>query len=121
ESFSEAIARHARHELGLEIRDVRSVLPDFRYRAVDASGIVENEVCPVFIATTDGAPAPNPEEVMDLRWVAPEGFTALVGRAPWTRSPWAVEQVPRIRGGLTRTRSCHPRAPRPTGAGGSCP
>ena len=119
ESFPEAIARHARHELGLEIRDVRSVLPDFRYRAVDASGIVENEVCPVFIATTDGAPAPNPEEVMDLRWVAPEEFTALVDLAPWTLSPWAVEQVPRMRGELTLTRSIHPPGPLPTAAGGS--
>ena len=119
ESFPEAIARHARHELGLEIRDVRSVLPDFRYRAVDASGIVENEVCPVFIATTDGAPAPNPEEVMDLRWVAPEEFTALVDLAPWTLSPWAVEHVPQMRGELTLTRSIHPPGPLPTAAGGS--
>src|SRR5699024_7119696 len=116
ESFPEAIARHARHELGLEIRDVRSVLPDFRYRAVDASGIVENEVCPVFIDTTDAAPAPNRDAVMDLRWIAPEAFTALVDLAPWTLSPWAVEQVPQMRGEFTPTPRIHPPGPLPTAA-----
>ena len=50
ESMEDAIRRRARHELGLELGAITEVLPDFRYRAVDASGIVENEVCPVFIA-----------------------------------------------------------------------
>ena len=30
--------------------DLECVLPDFAYRATDASGIEENEVCPVFAA-----------------------------------------------------------------------
>ena len=36
---------------GLEVAVIRPVLPWFRYRAVDAAGVVENEVCPVFAAT----------------------------------------------------------------------
>ena len=33
---------------------IRLLLPDFRYHAVDASGIRENEVCPVFAARLEG-------------------------------------------------------------------
>lgn len=98
ETMPEALARHAQHELGLEIHSVREVLPDFRYRAVDASGIVENEICPVFIAETDGEPRPHPEEVAELRWVEPEALHSLVELAPWALSPWSIRQLPALRG-----------------------
>lgn len=98
ESMQQALARHAHHELGLEIHTVREVLPDFRYRAVDASGVVENEFCPVFVAETDGEPCPHPGEVAELRWVDPEELHALVELAPWTLSPWSVEQLPALHG-----------------------
>lgn len=100
ESMTDALNRHARHELGMEIQRPREVLPDFRYRAVDASGVVENEFCPVFVAETTGEPVPNPEEVMDLRWVAPGEITALVDLAPWAVSPWMAEQVPALHAAL---------------------
>lgn len=63
ESFEDAMARRAAQELGTTITSVNSLLPDFRYRAVDASGIVENEICPVFTATITAPLAPNPDEV----------------------------------------------------------
>nr|WP_193116707.1 isopentenyl-diphosphate Delta-isomerase [Brachybacterium tyrofermentans] len=100
ESFAEAVGRHALHELGLEVHGVREALPDFRYRAVDASGVVENEICPVFVADAAGDPTPNPEEVMDLRWVAPGDIAALADLAPWALSPWMVSQVPDLRESL---------------------
>src|SRR5690554_2220584 len=43
EPREDAVARRAAQELGTEIRDLRVVLPEFKYQAVDASGIVENE------------------------------------------------------------------------------
>jgi isopentenyldiphosphate isomerase len=42
--MTDAIGRRARRELGLTVRDVELVVAYFRYRAVDATGIVENEV-----------------------------------------------------------------------------
>ena len=102
ESFDEAIARHAHDELGLEVRDVRPVLPDFRYRAVDASGIVENEQCPVFTARPLTEPTPNPAEVMELRWVDADALDALVRLAPWTLSPWSVAQLEQLGGQLAQ-------------------
>ncbi len=94
EQMADAITRYAELELGLEVRDVRPVLPDFRYRAIDASGVVENEICPVHVATSDEEPRPNPDEVMEYRWVAPEEAVRTVEVAPWALSPWMVTQVP---------------------------
>lgn len=96
EPLPDAVARHARHELGLTVHDVELVLPDFRYRAVDASGVVENEVCPVLIATTDDEPVPNPDEVMDLVWVDPEALGRSITATPWAFSPWMVLQLEQL-------------------------
>lgn len=101
ETFVQAIERYADHELGLEVQDIQCVLPDFRYRAVDASGIVENEICPVFTARTTGSPRPNPDEAMDHRWVPLPELGALVDAAPWAVSPWTAEQLPALRTALT--------------------
>ena len=94
EDLPEAIHRYADLELGIEVRDVRCVLPDFRYRATDASGVVENEICPVHVATTTQEPAPNPDEVTEYRWVDPADVVRAVEVAPWALSPWLVAQVP---------------------------
>ena len=96
ETLPDAVARHARTELGLAVRDVTMALPDFRYRAVDASGIVENEMCPVFVATTDDEPVPNPDEVMDLVWVDPEALGRSITATPWAFSPWMVLQLQQL-------------------------
>ena len=53
ETFEEALVRRASEELGTTVKKIESVLPSFRYRAVDASGIVENEICSVFFAEVD--------------------------------------------------------------------
>ncbi|WP_197512850.1 isopentenyl-diphosphate Delta-isomerase [Tessaracoccus coleopterorum] len=57
------IARHGLAELGITVDASRLTLalPDFRYRAVDDSGVVENEICPVWILDADVAPEPNPK------------------------------------------------------------
>ncbi|MCW2815226.1 MAG: isopentenyl-diphosphate Delta-isomerase [Nocardioides sp.] len=97
ETFADAVRRHARNELGLEVTDPQPLLPDFRYRAVDAAGIVENEVCPVFTAEAVGEPVANPDEVAELKWVAVDDLLSVVERAPWALSPWLVEQEPALR------------------------
>ncbi|MGO4382803.1 isopentenyl-diphosphate Delta-isomerase [Specibacter sp. RAF43] len=95
ETFDEAIGRRAAVELNLSVRDIRAALPDFRYRAVDASGIVENEVCPVYSAayTGDGVISPNPDEVCDWAWVDIAELKTAVTATPFAFSPWLVRQV----------------------------
>ncbi len=93
EAVEEAIVRRAQHELGVGVRDIQSVLPDFRYRAVDASGIVENEICPVFRASVDGELQPNSSEVSEFAWVQPAKLAAAVAAAPFAFSPWIGLQL----------------------------
>ena len=98
ESFEEAIARRARMELGITVSDVQAVLPDFRYRATDASGVVENELCPVYTAVTFDPIEPSPTEVAEWQWVDVAAFESAVGAAPWAFSPWLGQQLARLRG-----------------------
>jgi len=93
EDVLDAIHRRAQDELGLEISAIRPLLPDFRYRAVDAGGVVENEICPVFSARTSGSPSPAPDEVAEFAWADWDDVVATVRSAPWALSPWSVEQV----------------------------
>ncbi|NKX51475.1 isopentenyl-diphosphate Delta-isomerase, partial [Arthrobacter deserti] len=94
EQLEHAVRRRVGYELGLELGDLQLALPDFRYRAVDASGIVENEFCPVFTALAAGTPDPRPDEVLEYRWVDPPALRTAVAAAPWAFSPWLVLQLP---------------------------
>ncbi len=93
ETTEEALHRHARHELGLRVTGVELALPDFRYRAVDASGVVEHEICPVYVARAAGGVEPHPEEVVELAWARPADVVAAVTATPWAFSPWLVAQL----------------------------
>jgi isopentenyl-diphosphate delta-isomerase len=96
ETLERAIARRAAAELGITVSDLELVLPDFRYRAVDASGIVENEVCPVYRAITTDAVAANPDEVSEWEWADPRSLTAAASAAPYAFSPWLVWQLEQL-------------------------
>lgn len=100
ESFEEAIARRLAFELGVEAGglDLAVALPDYRYRAVDASGIVENEVCPVFIARADEDVdvRPRADEVMETAWTPLQEVRAAAAAAPFAFSPWMVEQLQQL-------------------------
>ena len=92
EDVEDAVRRRLRQELGLEVSDLHAVLPDFRYRAVMSDGVVENEVCPVYVAhcADPGSLAPDPDEVVEHEWVHWARFRddALSGRrevSPWCR------------------------------------
>ena len=64
------------------------------YRAADAAGMEENEVCPVFMAQTEQAePVPDPEEADDWAWVTPEDLRSAVTATPFAFSPWMNLQV----------------------------
>jgi len=93
EPIAEAIARRASQELGIGLESLEVVLPDFRYRAVDAAGVVENEVCPVYRAVTRDEVRPALEEVAEWLWADPHALHQAVAAAPFAFSPWLVLQL----------------------------
>jgi len=96
EHIVDAVIRRAERELGITVDGLREALPDFRYRAVDASGVVENEICPVYIATTRAIPSPASDEVAEVAWVDPHDLLRAVESAPWAFSPWLTLQLPAL-------------------------
>lgn len=95
ETAAEAVTRWVPHELGIPAIDApECILPDFRYRAVDSSGIVEWEICPVFRAQIPTATInPTPDEVDSYHWVEPADLFAAIDATPFAFSPWMVEQL----------------------------
>jgi isopentenyl-diphosphate delta-isomerase len=93
EDTQDAVRRRAARELGLEVTGLQLVLPEFRYRATDASGIVENEICPVYRAVVDTDPQPAPDEVEEWEWATPAHLRAAVEATPFAFSPWLVLQL----------------------------
>ena len=94
EELEDAVRRRGEFELGLRLSDIELRVPDFRYRAVDASGVVENEICPVFTARAASPLAPRADEVMEWQWTDPALITAAVAATPWAFSPWLTLQLP---------------------------
>lgn len=109
EPYPETVRRRVGEELGMEITDLEVALPDFAYRATDASGVVENEVCPVFVARAASEPRPDPDEVMDYRWIAWSDFVSAAERTPDLISPWSALQLPQLDGHIP-TRFTSPQA-----------
>lgn len=96
ERVEDAVARRGLTELGVRPEGIRCLLPDFRYRAVDDSGVEENEVCPVFVAglPKDARLTLHPDECAAFQWVAWSQLSAAVAAVPALVSPWAALQVP---------------------------
>ncbi|WKD58883.1 isopentenyl-diphosphate Delta-isomerase [Corynebacterium caspium] len=98
EPLEAAIRRRANQELGIDpadLQDIRVVLPDFRYRAVDSSGVVENEICPVFVLRLAAGAEINPvaAEVDSWKWVDPTAVFAAISAVPEVFSPWMAEEL----------------------------
>jgi len=95
ESASEAVARRLHQEMGITVP--LTPLLRFTYRAEFGDGLVEHEVDHVFTGTFEGTPVPNPAEVSEWRWVAPDALAAEVAHTPERFTVWfrlLLERVP---------------------------
>ena len=92
ESHLDAAHRRLEQELGLTQIELMNALPNFRYRA-ELDGIVENEICPVFIGQCSVEPTPNPKEVAATEWIPWKTFADSCKGLTQTRfdsfSPWS--------------------------------
>ncbi len=81
--------RRLEEELG-----ITGLCPDHRdrveYRADVGGGLTEHEVVDIFVARVDGPIEirPNPEEVMETRWIDYHDLLAEVARRPDRFTPW---------------------------------
>jgi isopentenyl-diphosphate delta-isomerase len=92
ESDVDAARRRLKAELSLTVDQIDVLLPDYRYCCV-RDGIMENELCPVLVATTEHEPVPNPKEVAEIRWVSWPVFLAETERVDTEFSEWCVEEA----------------------------
>jgi isopentenyl-diphosphate delta-isomerase len=98
EDMVAAVHRRAEQELGVTLGSLELVLPRFRYEATMANGVRENELCPVFVASTADEVRADPAEVDGTEWVAWEAFRTAVLDGSRPVSPWCVEQVAALAG-----------------------
>lgn len=82
-------------ELGLTVDGLREA-GRFVYHAGDPeSGFVEHEFDHVLVGRCDDDPTPDPAEIHDWRWVAPDEATRRLTTSPQEHSPW-LGQVLRL-------------------------
>ncbi|WP_299052235.1 isopentenyl-diphosphate Delta-isomerase [uncultured Nocardioides sp.] len=96
ETPADAVRRRAPQEIGVGVSDVRLALPAFRYRAVMANGVVENEMCPVYTAVATGPVVPDPAEVEQAVWEPWAEFRRGVLDGTRAISPWCRDQVAQL-------------------------
>jgi isopentenyl-diphosphate Delta-isomerase len=89
ETPGDCAIRRLQEELG-----IAGIYPTFRdqveYRADVGNGLIEHEVVDIFVATVDEGLriAPDPAEVMAVKWVDFYDLTAQVTRRPAEFTPW---------------------------------
>jgi isopentenyl-diphosphate delta-isomerase len=92
ESDTDAMHRRLRDELGLDSGEIYFVSP-YRYQYTDKNGIMENEICPVYVAYTDHDPQANPAEIDAWKWMDWDTFLSEIKNNPEPYSPWCKEEA----------------------------
>lgn len=95
EALEDAVRRRVGQELGLRIEELRLLLPRYRYRAV-LDGVVENEMCPVFVASTADQVRLDPVEVAEAHWEPWAEFRRAVLSGERDVSSWCRDQVAQL-------------------------
>jgi isopentenyl-diphosphate delta-isomerase len=91
ESRIDAVHRRAKFELGLELKEVTEAAP-YQYR-FERQGVVENEICPIFVGEVESEPVINPDEVESVSWIAWDAFLEEIKTNPERYSEWCVEEA----------------------------
>lgn len=92
EDVGAAAARRLAEELGLSCP--LTELFTISYRVPVSGGLVENELNHVFVGSSDQAPDPNAEEVMELEWVSPQLLPDRMASRPERYAEWLKVTLP---------------------------
>jgi len=93
ESIDSAASRRIEEELGIQAE--LSFIYKFEYQARFNEQLSENELCSVYFGHFDGAPAPNPNEVQNWKWISRESLTKELREnadlyTPWLKLEWST-------------------------------
>jgi isopentenyl-diphosphate delta-isomerase len=86
EAAAEAASRRLLEEMGFSCP--LTFLLSMQYRAPVSNGLTEHELVHVFGGRFDGAPRPNPDEVMGWRWGDPAGIARDLEERPEIFTVW---------------------------------
>ncbi len=78
ESREHAMVRRLQYELGMKIKDVQLVLPNYTYQTPPYNGIIEHEFCPVYFARAASDPVANSTEVAMHHWMDWADYIAVL-------------------------------------------
>ena len=89
ESDLDCATRRLDEELGITGLTLRAA-GVIEYRAPVGAGMIEHEVVRLFLAEApaDMTLSPNPDEVCDTRWIAPDALHEALARQPERFTPW---------------------------------
>lgn len=101
EDVVDAILRRLKMELGLTRSDlVKKQGPNliweiapYQYRFADKNGIVENEICPIYMGITSVDPHPDTREVEAWKWMEWKEFLRRKDNPEENFSPWCREEA----------------------------
>ncbi len=91
ESYKNAVLRRTCYELGIKLYSLKK-LSDYMY-CFTKDGIMENEICPVFVGFYDDMIRPNPLEVASVKWISWKDWLEETMKNPEDYSPWCVEET----------------------------
>ncbi len=94
EELEDAVRRRLKEEAGIEC-EVKEVF-SFVYKHRFAEDLYEHEFDHVFLGVYDGAFIPNPEEVMDWRWITFDELRKDLADHPEKYAPWFRIAAPRV-------------------------
>ena len=95
EATSAAAVRRLKEEMGIECSI--SEVHQFVYKAGFENGLTEYEFDHVFTGVTDQIPAPDPEEVMEWKYISKEALLQDMERNPEDYTAWfriCMREVP---------------------------
>jgi isopentenyl-diphosphate Delta-isomerase len=94
ERVKEAVERRLREELGFstELKEIFK----FQYDARCNSKYGENEIDHVFVGFFDGKPAPDGDEIDELKYIAPAELLADMKKKPKVYTPWFKIALPKV-------------------------
>lgn len=89
EDAAPCATRRLQEELGISGLDLMH-RGQVEYRAAVGGNLIEHEVVDVFVANApaDMPLTPNPDEVMETRWISPPALQEAVAQTPETFTPW---------------------------------